>query len=99
MQSPAFGWRSDGIGGLALIGTAAATVAPFVGGFADRSGPRFSLLTALSMPLASWGILAVFGHAVIGIVAGMIVLYLAACRIGHLDDALIADRADLTVSG
>jgi predicted MFS family arabinose efflux permease len=78
MQGPAFGWRSDGVGGLALIGAAAAVAAPFVGGFADRRGPRFSLLTALSVLLASWGILAMFGHAVAGIVAGMIVLDLGA---------------------
>ena len=78
MQGPACGWRSDGVGGLALIGAAAAVAAPFVGGFADRRGPRFSLLTALSVLLASWGILAMFGHAVAGIIAGMIVLDLGA---------------------
>ena len=78
MQGPAFGWRSDGVGGLALIGAAAAVAAPFVGGFADRRGPRFVLLTALSLLLASWGILAMFGHAVAGIVAGMIILDLGA---------------------
>ena len=78
MQGPAFGWRSDAVGGLALIGAAAAVAAPFVGGFADRRGPRFSLLTALSLLSASWGILAWFGHAVVGIVAGMIILDLGA---------------------
>lgn len=78
LQGPAFGWRSDGVGGLALIGAAAAVAAPFVGGFADRRGPRFSLLTALSVLVASWGVLAMFGHAVTGIVAGMIILDLGA---------------------
>ena len=78
MQGPVFGWRSDGVGGLALIGTAATVAAPFVGGFADRGGPRFSLLAALSLLLASWGILALFGHAIVGIVAGMILLDLGA---------------------
>ncbi len=58
MQGPAFGWRSDGVGGLALIGAAAAVARPFVGGFADREGPRFSLLTALAALLVSWGVLA-----------------------------------------
>jgi predicted MFS family arabinose efflux permease len=78
MQGPEFGWRSDGVGGLALIGAAAAVAAPFVGRFADRRGPRFSLLTALSVLVASWGVLAVFGHAVAGIIAGMIILDLGA---------------------
>ena len=78
MQGPAFGWRSDGVGGLALIGAAAAVAAPFVGAFADRRGPRFLLLTALMALLVSWGILAVFGHAVTGIIIGMIILDLGA---------------------
>ena len=78
MQGPAIGWGSDGVGALALIGAAAAGAAPLVGGFADRRGPRFSLLTALSMLLASWGLLAVSGHSVTGIVAGMIALDLGA---------------------
>ena len=78
MQGPVFGWRSDGVGGLALIGAAATVAAPFVGGFADRGGPRFSLLAALSLLLASWGILALLGHAIVGIVAGMIFLDLGA---------------------
>lgn len=58
MQGPDFGWRSDGVGGLALIGSAAAVAAPSVGGCADRRGPRFSLLAALSVLVASRGILA-----------------------------------------
>jgi MFS family permease len=52
--------------------------APFVGGFADRRGPRFSLLAALTALLLSWGVLVVFGHAVIGIIIGMIILDLGA---------------------
>ncbi len=78
MQSAAFGWHSDGVGALALIGAAAAVCAPFVGGFADRRGPRRSLLTALMAVLLSWGVLAAFGHSVAGIVVGMIVLDLGA---------------------
>ncbi len=78
MQSPAFGWRSDGVGGLALIGAAAVVCAPFVGGIADRKGPRRSLLLALSTVLVAWGLLGAFGHTVAGIVVGMIVLDLGA---------------------
>jgi predicted MFS family arabinose efflux permease len=78
MQSPVFGWHSDGVGALALIGAAAAVGAPFVGGFADRNGPRRSLLVALGAVLASWAVLAAFGHTVAGVIAGMIVLDMGA---------------------
>jgi MFS family permease len=78
MQSSPFGWHSDGVGALALIGAASAICAPFVGGFADRKGPRRSLLVALSTTLLAWGLLAAFGDAVAGVIVGMIVLDLGA---------------------
>jgi predicted MFS family arabinose efflux permease len=78
MQSGQFGWHSDGVGGLALIGAAAAVCAPFVGGFADRNGPRGSLLVALLTTLLAWGLLAAFGDTVAGVIVGMIVLDLGA---------------------
>ncbi|MDO9712920.1 MFS transporter [Paracraurococcus lichenis] len=78
MQGDAFGWRSDGVGALALIGAAAALCAPFVGGFADRCGPRASLLAALAGLTVSWGVLAGLGHSLLGIIAGMILLDLGA---------------------
>jgi predicted MFS family arabinose efflux permease len=78
MQGPGFGWRSDAVGALALIGAAAAVAAPFVGGFADRRGARFSLLTALAVLAASWALLAASGNSLVAIIAGMIVLDLGA---------------------
>jgi predicted MFS family arabinose efflux permease len=78
MESPAFGWRSDGVGGLALIGAAAALCAPFIGGFADRKGPRRSLLAALAIVCFAWALLWLFGDTVAGVIAGMIVLDLGA---------------------
>jgi predicted MFS family arabinose efflux permease len=78
MQGPAFNWQSDRVGGLALIGAAAAMMAPFVGGFADRQGPGRSLLTALVVLLLAWVFLAVFGGSAIGVILGMIVLDLGA---------------------
>jgi len=78
MQGPAFGWQSDRVGGLALIGAAAAMAAPFVGRFADRQGPQRSLLTALAVLVFAWVFLAVFGGSAIGVIVGMIVLDLGA---------------------
>lgn len=74
MQSPAFGWRSDGIGALALVGAASAAAAPFVGRIADRKGPRRSLLLALSATVLGWVVLTLFGSAVSGVLAGLILL-------------------------
>jgi predicted MFS family arabinose efflux permease len=78
LQSPVFGWHSDGVGALAAIGAAAAVCAPFVGGFADRKGPRRSLLMALTAVGISWVLLAAFGHTVAGVIVGMIVLDMGA---------------------
>jgi predicted MFS family arabinose efflux permease len=78
MQGPAYNWRSDGVGGLALIGAAAAVFAPIVGRVADRKGPRRSLLLALATLTVSWLVLFGFGGHVAGIIIGMIVLDLGA---------------------
>jgi predicted MFS family arabinose efflux permease len=78
MRSPVFGWHSDGVGGLALIGAAAVLFAPFIGGFADREGPRRSLLAALATVSFAWALLWMFGGTVAGVIVGMIVLDLGA---------------------
>jgi MFS family permease len=78
MQSPEFGWHSDGVGALALIGAAAVVFAPLVGKIADRRGPRLSLLLALAATALAWGLLAAFGHSVAGVIVGMILLDLGA---------------------
>jgi MFS family permease len=78
MQSAEFGWHSDGVGALAFIGAAAAVFAPFVGGMADRNGPRLSLLLALSVVSLAWVLLAAAGHTVAGVIVGMILLDLGA---------------------
>ncbi len=74
MQSPAFGWQSDGVGALAVVGAASAVAAPFVGRFADRCGPRRSLLLALSGVILAWAALALFGSSAVFIVAGLVLL-------------------------
>jgi MFS family permease len=78
MQSPEFGWHSDGVGALALIGAAAVVFAPLVGRIADRRGPRLSLLLALTTVSLAWVLLAAFGHSVAGVIVGMILLDLGA---------------------
>jgi predicted MFS family arabinose efflux permease len=74
MQGPAFGWHSDGVGALAIVGAASAVAAPFVGRIADRKGPRWSLLSALGATVAAWAVLTAFGLVLPGIVIGLILL-------------------------
>jgi len=88
MQGPAFGWHSDGVGALALVGTAATAFAPSVGRAADRSGPRRSLLLALATVGLARFLLAAFGNSLAGVIAGMIL-----CDIG----ATAADISNRTV--
>jgi predicted MFS family arabinose efflux permease len=78
MQSPEFGWHSDGVGALGLIGAAAVVFAPRVGKIADRRGPRLSLLVALAATSLAWVLLAAFGHSVGGVIVGMMLLDLGA---------------------
>jgi predicted MFS family arabinose efflux permease len=78
MQGPEFGWHSDGVGALGLIGAAAVVFAPLVGKIADRRGPRLSLLLALTATSLAWVLLAAFGHSVAGVIVGMILLDLGA---------------------
>ncbi|MGI4814624.1 MAG: MFS transporter [Janthinobacterium lividum] len=73
MQSPVFGWHSDGVGALAFIAALTALAAPFVGQFSDKRGVRQTLLISLSGILLTWVVLAIIGYSVAGILLGLII--------------------------
>jgi predicted MFS family arabinose efflux permease len=57
-----------------LVGVVGAAVAPLVGRVADRRGPRFTLGLALAVLLLSYGVFAMLGYHLWGLISGVILL-------------------------
>ena len=74
LQTPPYHYGSSMAGLFGLVGAAGALCAPLVGRFADRKGPRFTILLALVTTLASFLILGAFGKIMAGLVAGVILM-------------------------
>jgi len=74
LQTPPYHYGSSVAGLFGLVGAAGALCAPLVGRFADRRGPRFTILLALVTTLASFLLLGVFGKVMAGLIAGVVLL-------------------------
>ena len=74
LQTPPYHYGSSVAGIFGLVGAAGALCAPLVGRFADRRGPRFTILLALVTTLASFLLLGAFGRIMAGLIAGVILL-------------------------
>lgn len=74
LQTPPYHYGSSVAGLFGLVGAAGALCAPLVGRFADRKGPRFTILLALVTTLASFLLLGVFGKVMAGLIAGVVLL-------------------------
>jgi predicted MFS family arabinose efflux permease len=74
LQTPPYHYGSSVAGLFGLVGAAGALCAPLVGRFADRRGPRFTILLALLTTLASFLLLGAFGKIMAGLIAGVILL-------------------------
>jgi len=74
LQTPPYHFGSSVAGLFGLVGAAGALCAPLVGRFADRRGPRFTLLLGLLTTLASFVLLAEFGLNLAGLIVGVILL-------------------------
>jgi predicted MFS family arabinose efflux permease len=74
LQTPPYHYGSSVAGLFGLVGAAGALCAPIVGRFADRRGPRFTILLALLTTLASFLLLGVLGKVMAGLIAGVILL-------------------------
>lgn len=74
LQTPPYHYGSSVAGLFGLVGAAGALCAPLVGRFADRRGPRFTILLALLTTLASFLLLGAFGKVMAGLIAGVILL-------------------------
>jgi len=74
LQTPPYHYGSSVAGLFGLVGAAGALCAPLVGRFADRRGPRFTILLALLTTLASFLLLGALGKMMAGLIAGVILL-------------------------
>jgi len=74
LQTPPYRYGSSVAGLFGLVGAAGALCAPLVGRFADRRGPRFTILLALLTTLASFLLLGAFGKIMAGLIAGVVLL-------------------------
>lgn len=74
LQTPPYHYGSSVAGLFGLVGAAGALCAPLVGRFADRRGPRFTILLALLTTLASFLLLGAFGKVMAGLIAGVVLL-------------------------
>ncbi len=74
LETPPYHWGAEAAGLFGLIGLAGALAAPGVGRLADRRGARFATGLALLVALASYGVFALFGRNLLGLVAGVVLL-------------------------
>jgi predicted MFS family arabinose efflux permease len=74
LETPPLHYGSKVAGLYGLLGISGALVAPFTGRFADRRGPRFTILLALGTALASWVVFALGGHTLIGLALGVLLI-------------------------
>jgi len=83
LQTPPYHYGPPVAGLFGLVGAAGALCAPFAGHVTDRRGPRFTILAALLLTLASFVLLAAFGTSLAGLIAGVILLDLGV-QAGHV---------------
>jgi predicted MFS family arabinose efflux permease len=74
LQTPPYHYGSSVAGLFGLVGAAGASCAPLVGRFADRRGPRFTILLALVTTMASFLLLGALGKIMAGLIAGVVLL-------------------------
>jgi predicted MFS family arabinose efflux permease len=74
LSRPPFGYRSDAVGLFGLIGVGGALAAPLIGGFADRRSARWTIGIGLWLMLLSFGVFALLGRTLFGMVLGVVLL-------------------------
>jgi predicted MFS family arabinose efflux permease len=78
LSGPPYHYGSAVIGLFGLAGLAGAIAAPRMGRLADRGYGRYATLGAILILLASWGLLALGGHWLGALIAGVVLLDLGA---------------------
>jgi len=83
LELPPLHYGSRMAGLLGLVGVAGAAAAPIAGRLADRFDPRANVRFSLLATALSFGVLALAGHTIAGLVAGIVVLD-ASVQSGHV---------------
>lgn len=77
LSGPAYGWSTAEIGLMGLAGAAGAAAASVAGRLADRGLARTATVVGAAVLLAAWAPLALGGHHLAWLLAGVLVLDLA----------------------
>ena len=83
LETPPLHYGSQVAGLFGIVGIAGAAAAPIAGRLADRLNPRVNVRVALFATVVAFLMLAVSGHTIAGLVAGIIVLD-AGVQAGHV---------------
>ena len=83
LETPPLHYGSQVAGLIGIVGIAGAAAAPIAGRLADRLNPRVNVRVALFATVFAFVLLAVAGHTIAGLVAGIIVLD-AGVQAGHV---------------
>ena len=74
LETPPLHYGSQVAGLYGLLGISGALVAPVTGRFADKRGPRFTILLALLIALASYVVFAIGGSTLVGLAIGVVLI-------------------------
>ena len=82
---PPYYYNAQAAGMFGLVGIVGALAAPVAGRFADRRNPRLAIGFALVVGLISYGVLGFAGRHLAGLIAGIVLLDLAA-QVNHVSN-------------
>ncbi|MDB5989459.1 MAG: putative arabinose efflux permease, family [Herbaspirillum sp.] len=98
LEGPEFRMESDTAGLFGVVGVAGALAAPVFGKLADRRGPLYSVRLGTMLATLSWVVLAAFGHSLIGLVVGVLMLDLGVTA-SHVSNQTIIYQLGAEIRG
>ncbi|WP_368488685.1 MFS transporter [Clostridium sp. BJN0013] len=74
LESPNYNMGSKAAGLFSLIGISGVIAAPIIGSFSDKKGTKFTVGISIFFAAAGFVIFFIFGHKIIGLIIGLILL-------------------------